>query len=133
MAGYPVFDLNNPRSLSENGLYSEEEIAAMTEEERYDALNQIWRNFCISDTYEPGSTAKSLTISAGLDAGVLTGNESYNCGGVLEVGGHKIHCHKRIGHGTLTLSGALEQSCNVALMNIGCHGQWYFGRVFIQL
>ena len=119
MAGYPVFDLNNPRSLSENGLYSEEEIAAMTEEERYDALNQIWRNFCISDTYEPGSTAKSLTISAGLDAGVLTGNESYNCGGVLEVGGHKIHCHKRIGHGTLTLSGALEQSCNVALMNIG--------------
>lgn len=119
MAGYPVFDLNNPRSLSENGLYSAEEIAAMTEEERYDALNQIWRNFCISDTYEPGSTAKSLTISAGLDAGVLTGNESYNCGGVLEVGGHKIHCHKRIGHGTLTLSGALEQSCNVALMNIG--------------
>ena len=119
MAGYPVFDLNNPRSLSENGLYSEEEIVAMTEEERYDALNQIWRNFCISDTYEPGSTAKSLTISAGLDAGVLTGNESYNCGGVLEVGGHKIHCHKRIGHGTLTLSGALEQSCNVALMNIG--------------
>lgn len=119
MAGYPVFDLNNPRSLSENGLYSEEEIAAMTEEERYDALNQIWRNFCISDTYEPGSTAKSLTISAGLDAGVLTGDESYNCGGVMEVGGHKIHCHKRIGHGTLTLSGALEQSCNVALMNIG--------------
>lgn len=119
MAGYPVFDLNNPRSLSENGLYTEEEIVAMTEEERYDALNQIWRNFCISDTYEPGSTAKSLTISAGLDAGVLTGNESYNCGGVLEVGGHKIHCHKRIGHGTLTLSGALEQSCNVALMQIG--------------
>ena len=119
MAGYPVFDLNNPRSLSENGLYSEEEIVAMTEEERYDALNQIWRNFCISDTYEPGSTAKSLTISAGLDAGVLTGDESYSCGGVLEVGGHKIHCHKRIGHGTLTLSGALEQSCNVALMNIG--------------
>lgn len=119
MAGYPVFDLNNPRSLSENGLYSEEQIAAMTEEERYDALNQIWRNFCISDTYEPGSTAKSLTISAGLDAGVLTGDESYNCGGVMEVGGHKIHCHKRIGHGTLTLSGALEQSCNVALMNIG--------------
>lgn len=119
MAGYPVFDLNNPRSLSENGLYTEEEIAAMTEEEHYDALNQIWRNFCISDTYEPGSTAKSLTISAGLDAGVLTGNESYNCGGVLEVGGHKIHCHKRIGHGTLTLSGALEQSCNVALMQIG--------------
>lgn len=119
MAGYPVFDLNNPRSLSENGLYTEEEIAAMTEEERYDALNQIWRNFCISDTYEPGSTAKSLTISAGLDAGVLKGDESYYCGGMLEVGGHKIHCHKRIGHDMLTLSGALEQSCNVALMQVG--------------
>lgn len=119
MSGYPVFDLNNPRTLSENGLYSQEQISAMTEEERYDALNKIWRNFCISDTYEPGSTAKSLTISAGLDAGVLNGNESYYCGGVLEVGGHKIHCHKRIGHGTLSLSGALEQSCNCALMQIG--------------
>ena len=119
MAGYPVFDLNNPRSLSENGLYTSEQIAAMSEEETYDALNKIWRNFCISDTYEPGSTAKALTISAGLDSGALTGNESYYCGGVLEVGGHQIHCHKRIGHGTLTLSGALEQSCNVALMQIG--------------
>lgn len=119
MAGYPVFDLNNPRTLSENGLYSTEQISAMTEEERYDALNKIWRNFCISDTYEPGSTAKSLTISAGLDAGVLDGSESYYCQGVLEVGGHKIHCHKRIGHGMLTLSGALEQSCNCALMQIG--------------
>lgn len=119
MSGYPVFDLNNPRTLSENGMYTAEEIAAMDEEAYYDALNGIWRNYCISDTYEPGSTAKSLTISAALDAGVLNGNESYFCGGVLEVGGHKIHCHKRIGHGTLTLSGALEQSCNCALMQIG--------------
>lgn len=119
MAGYPVFDLNNPRSLSENGLYSTEEIAAMSEEDYYDALNKIWRNFCISDTYEPGSTAKTMTISAGLDSGTLNGNESYYCNGMLEVGGHQIHCHKRIGHGALSLSGALEQSCNVALMTIG--------------
>ncbi|MCR5654078.1 MAG: hypothetical protein K6G07_00335, partial [Lachnospiraceae bacterium] len=120
MASYPNFDLNNPRSLSENSmLYSREEIAAMDDETYYDALNAIWRNFCISDTYEPGSVAKALTISAALDSGAITGNETYNCGGVLEVGGHKIHCHKRIGHGTLTVSGALEQSCNVALMHIG--------------
>jgi len=119
MAGYPVYDLNNPRSLSQNGLYSQAEISAMDDDTKYEKLNKLWRNFCISDTYEPGSTAKSLTISAGLDAGVLTGNETYNCQGVLEVGDHKIHCHKRIGHGTLTLSGALEQSCNVALMRIG--------------
>ncbi len=119
MASYPTFDLNNPRSLSENGLYTPEQIAAMDDDTYYDALNELWRNFCISDTYEPGSTAKSMTISAALDSGVITGDESYYCGGVLEVGGHQIHCHKRVGHGMLTVSGALEQSCNVALMQIG--------------
>lgn len=119
MAGYPVFDLNNPRSLSENGLYTAEQIAAMDDETYYEALNEIWRNFCISDTYEPGSTAKSLTIAMGLDSGTLDRSATYYCGGVHEVGGHKIHCHKRIGHQTLTLSGALEQSCNIALMQMG--------------
>ena len=119
MAGYPVFDLNNPRSLSENGLYTAEEIAAMDNDTYYEALNEVWRNFCISDTYEPGSTAKSLTIAMGLDSGSLDRNTTYYCSGVHEVGGHKIHCHKRIGHQTLTLSGALEQSCNIALMQMG--------------
>lgn len=119
MAGYPAFDLNNPRSLSGNGLYTDEEIAAMDSETYYENLNKLWRNFCISDTYEPGSTAKSLTISAALDSGSITGNESYECQGVYEVGGHDIHCHNRIGHQTVSVSGALEQSCNVALMKIG--------------
>lgn len=119
MAGYPVFDLNNPRSLSENGLYTAEEIAAMDNDAYYDALNELWRNFCISDTYEPGSTAKSLTVSAALDSGSINETDSYYCGGVYEVGGHQIHCHKRIGHQTVSVSGALEQSCNVALMQIG--------------
>jgi len=119
MAGYPAFDLNNPRSLSGNGLYTAEEIAAMDEETYYDALNELWRNFCISDTYEPGSTAKSLTISAALDSGSINRTDSYYCGGVYEVGGHKIHCHKRIGHQNLSVSGALEQSCNIALMQVG--------------
>lgn len=119
MAGYPVFDLNNPRSLSENSLYTAEEIAAMDDEAYYAALNEIWRNFCISDTYEPGSTAKALTISAALDSGAINGTESYYCGGVYNVSGHEIHCNKRIGHQMLTVSGALEQSCNVALMQVG--------------
>ncbi|MBP3459236.1 MAG: cell division protein FtsI [Lachnospiraceae bacterium] len=119
MAGYPAFDLNNPRSLSENGLYTAEQIAAMDDESYYEALNELWRNFCISDTYEPGSTAKSLTISAALDSGSINETDSYYCGGVYEVGGHKIHCHKRIGHQNVSVSGALEQSCNIALMQIG--------------
>lgn len=119
MAGYPVFDLNNPRSLSENSFYTVEEIAAMDDEAYYAALNEIWRNFCISDTYEPGSTAKSLTIAAALDSGAINGSESYYCGGVYNVSGHEIHCNKRIGHQMLTVSGALEQSCNIALMQVG--------------
>lgn len=119
MAGYPVFDLNNSRSLSGNGLYTDEEIAAMDEETYYEALNELWRNFCISDTYEPGSTAKALTMSMALDSGAITGNETYYCGGVLNVGGHDIHCNNRAGHQTLSVSGALEKSCNVALMQIG--------------
>lgn len=119
MAGYPAFDLNNPRSLSGNGLYTDEEIAAMDEESYYEALNELWRNFCISDTYEPGSTAKALTMSMALDSGAITGNETYYCGGVLNVGGHDIHCNNRAGHQTLSVSGALEKSCNVALMQIG--------------
>ena len=117
MASYPSFDLNNPRDLS--AFYTPEEIAQMDEQMVYDNLNAIWRNFCISDTYEPGSTAKSMTIAAGLDSGKVIGNETYTCNGYLEVSGHKIHCHKTIGHGVLDVSGALEQSCNVALMTMG--------------
>ena len=119
MASYPRFDLSDPRSLSENGLYTSEEIAAMDEETYYKNLNNIWRNFCISDTYEPGSTAKSLTVAAALDSGAINGNEVYYCDGSLEVGGHNIHCHNRLGHGQVSVPYSLEQSCNVALMHIG--------------
>lgn len=119
MAGYPAFDLNNPRSLSGNGLYTGEEIAAMDNDAYYEALNELWRNFCISDTYELGSTAKSLTISAALDSGCINGTEQYYCGGSYEVSGHHISCNRLIGHDMLSVSGALEQSCNVALMQIG--------------
>ena len=116
-ASYPNYDLNNPRDLTK--YYTEEQIEAMSDEEKLDALNSLWNNFCVSDTYEPGSTFKPFVISAGLETGVLTGEESYICGGVLHVGDHDIHCSNRDGHGTQTLKRALENSCNVSLMQIG--------------
>lgn len=116
-ASYPNYDLNNPRDLTK--YYTEEQIEAMSDEEKLDTLNSLWNNFCVSDTYEPGSTFKPFVISAGLETGVLTGEESYTCGGVLHVGDHDIHCSNRDGHGTQTLKRALGNSCNVALMQIG--------------
>ena len=118
MASYPNFDLNNPKDLS--AYYTEEEIAQMEADETYyDTLNKLWRNFCISDTYEPGSTAKSLTLAMGLETGRIVGNETYECGGSLDVSDRHIRCNVRSGHGTLDVSGALEQSCNVAFMKMG--------------
>ena len=89
------------------------------EKAKMEALNALWKNFCINSTYEPGSTMKPFTMACGLEEGILTGNESYRCEGVLSVGDHDIHCSNRLGHGDLTFSGALEQSCNVAFMKIG--------------
>lgn len=132
-ASYPNYDLNNPRDLSK--YYSEEEIKAMSDDEKIDVMNALWRNFCISDTYEPGSTMKPFTVAAGLETGALTGNESFTCGGMLHIGDHDIHCINRDGHGTQTLKEAVENSCNVALMQIGsmigkeefCNYQHIFG------
>ncbi len=118
MASYPNFDLNSPKDLS--AYYTEEQIQQMQEDDTYyDTLNKLWRNFCISDTYEPGSTAKALTMAAGLETGKLTGNESYECPGSYTVAETKINCNLTRGHGVLDFSGALEQSCNVALMKMG--------------
>lgn len=89
------------------------------EKAKMEAYNSLWKNFCINSTYEPGSTMKPFTMSIGLEEGIFTGNESYVCNGVLEVGDHKIHCINRLGHGALSFSGALEQSCNVAFMKMG--------------
>ncbi|MBR6329281.1 MAG: cell division protein FtsI [Lachnospiraceae bacterium] len=116
MASYPSFDLSNPRDLSP--FYSEEEIGGMDEEEKLEALNRVWRNFCISDTYEPGSTAKPFTVASAIEDGAIRGDESYNCNGALEVGEHVIHCHNRLGDGTLTVSQGIQKSCNVVLMNV---------------
>lgn len=89
------------------------------ENAKMEALNSLWKNFCINSTYEPGSTMKPFTMATGLEEGILTGDESYVCNGVLTVGEHDIHCSNRLGHGDLTFSGALEQSCNVAFMKMG--------------
>jgi stage V sporulation protein D (sporulation-specific penicillin-binding protein) len=118
MASYPDFDLNNPKDLTK--YYTDDEIAQMQEDDTYyDTLNALWKNFCISETYEPGSTAKSMTLAAGIESGKILGNESYDCGGYLDVADQHIRCNVRTGHGTLTVSGSLEQSCNVAFMKMG--------------
>lgn len=82
------------------------------------AWNQEWRNFCVSDTYEPGSPSKIFTVAAALEEGVLTGNESFLCDGYQEVGGWRIRCVNRYGHGYLTVQESLMQSCNDAMMQI---------------
>ncbi len=116
-ASYPNFDLNNPRDLTK--YYTQEELDAMSDEETLNALNNLWKNFCVTDTYEPGSTIKPFTVAAALETGDLTGDETFYCGGSLHIGDYDIHCINRDGHGTLTVKGAVENSCNVALMQIG--------------
>jgi len=139
MAQYPNFDLNDTRStepligsllLDEKGKVTEEKTV-ITEENMeevlandeilYQNLNNLWKNFCISSTYEPGSTAKPFTVAAGLDSGKMTGNEFYTCNGQLTVADYDIKCHnyKVGGDGTINVQQALENSCNVALMLMG--------------
>lgn len=109
---------NNSDGSSSPKTYAEAYEEAY-EKAKMEALNALWKNFCINSTYEPGSTMKPFTMGAGLENGSLTGNENYVCNGVMTVGDHDIHCSNRLGHGELTFSGALEQSCNVAFMKMG--------------
>ncbi|MCH5257350.1 MAG: cell division protein FtsI [Lachnospiraceae bacterium] len=132
MANYPVYDLNDTRNTDnllgmpeldeknkKTGEYlTQEMIDAMDDEAMYRQLDALWKNYCIVDTYEPGSVAKPFTIAAAIESGAITGNESYNCEGKLEVGGHEIKCHNRYGDGYLTIAEGIERSCNVVLMNV---------------
>lgn len=118
MASNRVYDLNNPYDVVINGLYTEEEAENLTEEERLNALNELWRNFCVSDTYEPGSTAKPITIAAALETGAVHDGDTFLCDGNQTVGSHTIWCSKRVGHGIIDLQGSLMFSCNDALMQI---------------
>ncbi len=110
------FDLNNPRDLS--SMYSEAQIAAMSEEEKSEAWNKMWRNFAVSDSYEPGSPAKPLTVAACLEEGVIGKNEAFVCDGGQHVGGYHIRCVSRIGHGVLDPTWAIMESCNDAMMQM---------------
>ena len=118
MASNRAYDLNNPYDVVINGLYTEEEAENLTEEERLNALNELWRNFCVSDTYEPGSTAKPITIAAALETGAVHDGDTFLCDGNQTVGSHTIWCSKRVGHGIIDLQGSLMFSCNDALMQI---------------
>ena len=120
MASNRKYDLNKPYDVVANGLYTEEQAAELTDEQRLDALNGLWRNFCISDTYEPGSTVKPMTVAAALEAGIISETEGYYCDGsqVVVPGQKPIHCAKRTGHGMITVEGSLMFSCNDALMQM---------------
>lgn len=139
MANYPNYDLNDPRNpdrligskyVGEDGkvaydadIITQENAGELLQDEdaKYRNLNQLWKNFCISTTYEPGSVAKPFTVAAGLESGKMTGEEYYTCNGKLHIGGHDIKCHnyKKGGDGTLSVAQSIEQSCNVALMLMG--------------
>ena len=107
-------------ALEEDDMQSEDSSEKEEEKEDkktiYDAFYELWRNFIISNTNEPGSTYKPFTVAAGLESGILTGNESYFCTGSLMVGKRNIGCSHV--HGNITLKNALAKSCNVAMMNI---------------
>ena len=118
MASLPNYDLNNPGTLYSDILttgMTEEEIAEHTADLR---LKQ-WRNKAVNDTYEPGSTFKTLTLAMALEEGVVNLNSTFSCGGAVNVEGETIHCSKRDGHGGQNLTEAFANSCNPAFINIG--------------
>ncbi len=133
MASYPFYNLNDIYNtdpligttlLDVNGkaqdeVITEDTLKRLDTDTKYANLNNLWKNFSINNTYEPGSVSKVLTVAGALESGKISGNETYFCGGYLEKGGHEIHCHNRLGDGMLTVKQAVEKSCNVALMHIG--------------
>lgn len=110
MTNMPEFDLNEPFTLLP-------EYTGITETQ--DALNQMWRNGCINDTYEPGSTFKIITASAGLEEGVVTLNDTFSCPGYRIVEDRRIRCHKVGGHGAETFLQATRNSCNPVFIDVG--------------
>lgn len=110
-----IFDLNNPRDLK--GYYTQEEIDAMDNENYLNSLSQMWRNYCVSDTYEAGSTIKPFTVAGALEDGKISTGDTFLCDGGEQYSDY-IRCHKRQGHGTLNVEQAIMNSCNDALMQI---------------
>ena len=118
MATDNPYDLNNPRDLT--SYYSQDEINGMDNDTMLENLYGIWKNYCISDAFEPGSTVKPLTIGAALDADVVQPSDTFVCDGYQMFGGTRIRCSIYPGaHGTETLSDLIKHSCNDGLMQIG--------------
>lgn len=112
MVNVPEYDLNDPFTL-------ETDITQMSEQEIRDARNQMWRNDCINDTYEPGSTFKIITASAGLEEGVVSLQDKFFCPGYKIVDDRRIRCHKVSGHGSENFVQAAQNSCNPVFIEVG--------------
>lgn len=116
MASAPVFDLNKPRDLTIAG-YTEDQIANMSDQDMSDVLYQVWRNFCVNDTYEPGSTVKTMTVSYALDQALVDPDENFVCdGGQTYTDGTFVSCNSV--HENLTLTGSIVHSCNDVMMQL---------------
>ncbi len=113
MVNVPEFDLNEPFTLNIEG------TGTLTEKERQDLLNQMWRNPCISDTYEPGSTFKIVTATAALEEGVVALGDTFHCPGFKTVEDRRIRCHKTTGHGSETFVQGVMNSCNPVFIEVG--------------
>lgn len=117
MASYPSFNLNEPYKI--NNAELENQWGVISEKEKNDALNQMWRNFNINDTYEPGSTFKVITSSAGLEEGVVSEESSFNCGGGRTIAGRYIKCWRSPrSHGSESFVQGVQNSCNPVFMDI---------------
>lgn len=114
MVNVPEFDLNDPYTL-----VNIENADALSEKEKNEQLNNMWRNACISDTYEPGSSFKIITATAALEKGAVTPNDSFYCPGYKKVEDRMIRCHKTAGHGSETFVQGIQNSCNPVFMEIG--------------
>lgn len=111
-ANVPEFNLNEPFQLSGD-------TSSMTDKERQDACNKMWRNLTINDTYEPGSTFKIITMAAGLSEGVVHRDDRFSCPGYRVVEDRRIHCHKRTGHGAESFVEGAMNSCNPVFIEVG--------------
>lgn len=114
MVNVPEFDLNQPFMLN-----NEKTGENLTDEQRQDALNQMWRNGCINDTYEPGSTFKIITASAGLEEGAVHLTDQFSCPGYKVVEDRRIRCHKVGGHGAENFVQGIQNSCNPVFIEVG--------------
>ena len=110
----PEFDLNDPFTLNIPGNTDE-----MTEEQKQECLNQMWRNPCLNDTYEPGSTFKIITMAAGLEEGAVSVDDRFYCPGYILVKDRRIHCAKRTGHGSQNFVEGAQNSCNPVFIQVG--------------